>query len=124
MKIPVKRILLAAAAASSLVVVAVPQTARADEVWCRGVSTCVTPYLQVNARVLRLAMSARSRFNNAPVHGSFELIRDAGSGHGVRIRSGRFFGSTSGHTGGRWFGRYKLRVSAPGARVGARLGAP
>ena len=123
MMIPVKRILLAAAAASSLAAVAVPQTARADEVWCRGVSTCVTPYLQVNARVLRFAVSARSRFN-APVHGSFELIRDAGSGHGVRIRSGRFFGSASGHIGGRWFGRYKLRVSAPLARVEGRLGAP
>ena len=122
LKNPVKRILLAAATAASLAAVVAPQAASAAEVRCGGRSSCETPYLQASSS-LRFAVSARG-VQNVPVHGSFELIRDAGNGHGVRIFAGRFFRSATGHAAGRP-GRYKLRVSSLAAtRVEGHLWTP
>lgn len=123
LKIPVKRILFAAATASSLAAVVAPQAASAAEVRCRGGSSCETASLQASrvTRVVRHAASARGVFN-VRVFGRYE-VRDVRNG--VRVNGGRFFGSTSGHTGG-LFSRYNLRVSSSAfrARVEGRLWTP
>ena len=123
LKIPVKRILLAAATASSLAAAAVPQAASAAEVRCRSRSSCETPFLQASR--LYFAVSAHSALP-VPARGSFEIImRDARNGHIVRVSSGRFSRSASGQIAAGPFGQYKLRVSSLGAEwVEARLRTP
>lgn len=122
-KISVKRMLLAAAAASSLAAVVAPQAASAAEVRCRGGSSCETASLQASnvTRVVRHAATASGVFG-VRVFGTFE-VRDVRNG--VRVNGGRFFGSTSGHTGG-LFSRYNLRVSSSALRanVTGRLWTP
>lgn len=122
-KIPVKRVLLAAAAASSLAAVVAPQAASAAEVRCRGGSSCETAALQASrvTRVVRHGATANGVFN-VKVFGNFE-VRDVRNG--VRVNGGRFFGSTSGHTGG-LFSQYNLRVSSTAlrAKVTGRLWTP
>ena len=119
----VKRILLAAATASSLAAMVAPQAASAAEVRCRGGSSCETASLQAS-RVTRVVLHAASAHGvfNVNVFGNYE-VRDVRNG--VRVNGGRFFGSTSGHTGG-LFSRYNLRVSSGAyhARVAGRLWTP
>ena len=123
LKIPIRRILLAAAGASSLAAVGVPQAAFAEEVHCAEPSSCETAPLQASTltRAVRHASTARGLFG-APVGGSFE-VRDVRNG--VRVNGGNFFGDRSGHTGG-LFSEYNLRVSSAAwrARVYGRLWTP
>ena len=121
LKIPVKRILLAAAVVSSLAAVVAPQAASAAEVRCRGGSSCETAPLLANQ--VRYAASARGVFN-LPVLGSYEVRRRV-NGSPLRVKAGYFFGSTSGSAAGA-FGLYSLRVSSMAwpARVEGRLSTP
>lgn len=124
MKSPVNRMLLAAAAASSLAAVLAPQAASAITRTCSGGSSCATPALQASSvtRVVRHFVSARGGLFGLPADGSFE-VRDVNNG--VRVNSGNFRGSASGHTGG-LFSQYNLRVSSNAwrARVSGRLSEP